>query len=312
MQEVMSDHTYELIIIGGGPAGLAAGLYAARDELDCLLFERGAIGGQVILSNEIANYPGFLDLHSGLDLAKRLSDHALHFGLRVQSQAVDSITSSGGIISVGAAEARHNAKSVIIATGSSYRKLGIPGEDRLQGSGVSYCGSCDGPFFRDKSVVVIGGGDASVEEAIFLSRFASEVKLVHRRDKLRAGPALQKLALENKKIKFIWNSIPREIRGDKMVEGVLIENVRDGRKEEVRCGGVFILVGTKPNSDFLRGFVKLDDNGYVITDINMRTSVGGVFAAGDVRKDSVRQIASSVGDGVTALIQAERYIGTLD
>ena len=151
-----------------------------------------------------------------------------------------------------------------------------------------------------------------MEEAIFLTRFASEVKLVHRRDKLRAGPALQKQALKNKKIKFIWNSVPREIHGDRAVEAVLIENMRDGQKGEIHCDGVFIFVGTEPNSDFLRGFVKLDDNGYVITDINMRTSVGGVFAAGDVRKDSVRQIAASVGDGVTALIQAERYIGTLD
>ena len=304
----MTDHLYELIIIGGGPAGLAAGIYAARDSLDCLLFEKDTSGGQLKLATEVANYPGFSASLTGDELAKRMREHASRFGLTVQRETVVTLGARGSAISVTTDKRRYRARAVIVATGSSYRVLGVPGEERLRGRGVSYCGSCDGPLFRGRSLVVIGGGDTALEEALFLTRFAAEIRIVHRRNELRAKRCLQELAFAHKKIAFILDSVVREIRGQERVTGVLIENVREGSARELTCDGVFIFIGTQPNSRFLEGCCARDEAGYVVTDCNMRTSAPGVFAAGDVRNDSVRQIASAVGDGVTALIRAEQFL----
>ena len=308
----MADYTYELIIIGGGPAGLTAGLYAARDGLNFLLFEKGTAGGQMLLSTEIDNYPGFSESIIGIELAQKMRSHGERFGMSVRSEEAKGLAVRDGAIYVATDKGEYGSKSVIVATGSSYRKLGVPGEESLLGRGVSYCGSCDGPFFRGRSLVVVGGGDSAIEEALFLTRFASGIKVVHRRNRLRAGPFLKKQASANEKIEFVWDSVVTEILGEEKVRGVVLENVHDGSRSELECDGVFIFIGAKPSTDFLRGVVELDETGYVVTDINMRASLPGVFAAGDVRRDSVKQIAVSVGDGVTALIHAERYIEVLD
>jgi thioredoxin reductase (NADPH) len=304
----MTDHLYELIIIGGGPAGLAAGIYAARDSLDCLLFEKDTAGGQLILATEVANYPGFSAPLTGYELAERMREHASRFGLTVQGEAVVALDVQENAISITTDTRRYSARSVIVATGSSYRMLGVPGEERLRGRGVSYCGSCDGPLFRGRSLIVVGGGDTALEEALLLTRFAAEIRIVHRRNELRAKRYLQKLARAHPGIEFVLDSVVREIRGQERVTGVLIENLRGGGARELTCDGVFIFIGTHPNSGFLGGCCARDEAGHVVTDRNMCTSAPGVFAAGDVRTDSVRQIASAVGDGVTALIRAEQFL----
>lgn len=304
----MTDPAYELIIVGGGPAGLAAGVYAARDGLRCLLLEKGHAGGQVNLATEVANYPGFTSSIPGIRLADMLREHAEKFSLRILAEKAASLAVEGRFIGITTDKGSYATRTAIIAAGASLRTLGVPGEERLRGRGVSYCGSCDGPLFKEKSLVVVGGGDTAIEEALFLTRFARRVRLVHRREKLRAHRGLQQKARENKKIEFVWNSVVKEIRGEGSVQGVLVEDVRAGGHAELPCDGVFIFVGSTPDTGFLRGALALDEEGYIITDIAMRTSLEGVFAAGDVRKDSVRQIASAVGDGVTAVIQAERYL----
>ncbi|MCX6355505.1 MAG: thioredoxin-disulfide reductase [Candidatus Aureabacteria bacterium] len=306
----MSDHAHELIIIGGGPAGLAAGVYAARDGLDCVLLEKQHPGGQVIRTLQIANYPGFTAPSSGIDLADKFRRHAEEFNLAIRTETVRSLIPEGGLLKIATDQNLYRTKTAIIATGSSYKTLGVPGEKRLEGRGVSYCGSCDGPLYKGKSLIVVGGGDTALEEAIFLTRFAREVKLVHRRDTLRATRGLQKQAHATGKIDFLWNSIVREIRGETKVEAAMVEDRREGGVRELACDGVFIFIGSTPNNDFLRGTLALDEEGFVIADISMRTSLPGVFAAGDIRKDSVRQIASAVGDGVTAIMNAERFLDT--
>lgn len=305
----MPDHLYELIIIGGGPAGLAAGIYAARDGLDCLLFEKNAQGGQLALTSEIANYPGFATPISGHELAGRMREHAARFGLAAHAETVTALEVEGNAFLVATDKRRCRSRAVIVAAGSSYRTLGVPGEERLMGRGVSYCGSCDGPLFRGGSLVVVGGGDTALEEALFLTRFAARIRLVHRRSELRAKRYLQKLAHGHPKMEFALGTVIREIRGQERVTGVVIEDVQNGGIFELACDGVFVFVGAQPNTGFLQGCCACDGKGYVVTGCDMRTSVRGVFAAGDVRAGSVRQIASAVGDGVTALIHAEQFLG---
>ncbi len=307
----MADRLHELIIIGGGPAGLAAGIYAARDGLDCLLFEKGSPGGQIVSSSQVENYPGFPHPISGLELAEKMKEQALRFGLAIAEREVTSLAGGEGTLRVAAGGETYRSRAVIVATGATYRSLGVPGEERLRGRGVSYCGSCDGPLFRGRRVSVVGGGDTAIEEALFLSRFASTTTVIHRRDRLRASPHFRKRALSEKRIGFIWHSVVREILGDEAVRAVIVEDVRDGARSEVPCEGVFIFIGSVPNSGFLKGFLDLDEGGYIVTDIAMRASIPGVFAAGDVRSHSARQVASSVGDGVTALREAECYLAAL-
>lgn len=302
---------HDCIIIGGGPAGLAAGIYVTRDGIDCVLLERNVPGGQTLLTREIANYPGYPVPVSGAELTQKLMEQAESFGLRVKNEEVRGLKVRDPGIHLQCGKSEYSTHAVIVATGASHRKLEVPGEDRLCGRGVSYCGSCDGPFFRNKDVVVVGGGDTAAEEALLLARYAKNVTMVHRRDELRACDYYKKNIAAEKKINIIWNSIVREITGKEKVEGVELEDRQTGERRSLRCEGVFIFVGTMPNVRFLIGEAKLNEYGQVVTDLAMRSSACGVYAVGDVRAESVRQIASAVGDGVTAGIYAIRYLDRL-
>ncbi len=298
---------YEVIIVGGGPAGLTAGLYASRAGLKALLVERGLFGGQIVNARHIENYPGFPEGISGIDLAALMQQQAIKYGLETMNAEVKAIR-PGDIYSVVTTNGSFKAQAVIIAAGSKHRKLDVPGEDRLLGLGVSYCATCDGFFFRDLDVAVVGGGDTAITDALELAQHASRVYIIHRRDKLRAGHVLQQQALAQAKLKFIWNTVVEEITGDKKVTGLRLRNVKTGEISTLSLAGVFVAVGLEPNSQCFADIVKLDEAGHIITNEFMSTSAPGIFAVGDIRKNSVRQIASAVGDGATAAIAAFRYI----
>jgi thioredoxin reductase (NADPH) len=306
---------YDILIIGGGPAGLAAGLYAARAKMDALLVERAACGGQVLIADTIENYPGFPDGIKGPDLAGWMTKQAGHFGLKIESAeaaCVEAKRSGKEPFTVKlAGDGELKALSIIVATGARWNKLGVPGEAHLTGRGVSYCATCDGPLFRAKDVVVVGGGDTALEDALFLTKFADRVMIVHRRDRLRATKILQERVNANKKIELCLNSTAAEIVGNTKVEGVKVKDVPTGKEKVVKCDGVFVLIGLVPNSDVVNGVVKLRPKGYVITDEEMRTSAEGIFAAGDVRAKILRQVVTATGDGAIAATSAERYVDRL-
>ena len=299
---------YDLIIAGGGPAGLTAGLYAARARLQTLLVEKMAPGGQAATTFHIENYPGFAQGISGPDLAQAMEDQAKQFGLEVTYGEVKGLGSREPFWELEVEDRKVKAKAVIVATGVEPRKLGIPGEETLRGRGVSYCATCDGPFFKDQDIGVIGGGDSAVEEALYLTRFARRVYLIHRRDALRAEKIIQERAFENPKIEILWDTVVTSVVGDSGVEGLELQNVKTKSPRSLKVGGVFFYVGWLSNTGFLKGTLNLDDQGYVLTDDNLATSAAGVFAAGDVRKKLLRQIATAVGDGATAAFAAEKYI----
>jgi thioredoxin reductase (NADPH) len=302
---------HDLIIIGGGPAGLTAGLYNARARLDVLLLERLAPGGQVLTTDWVENYPGFPDGISGFELMDKMKTQAERFGLKILSEEVAKLELSEKRKVVATTQGPKEAKAIILASGATWKKLGIEGEDQLMGRGVSFCATCDGPFYRDQDVAVIGGGDTAVEEAIFLTRFVSKVYLVHRRDQLRATKLLQERAMAQEKIEFVWDTVPVQILGKDGVEGIELKNVKSGSVSRRDIKGVFVFIGTIPNTELVKGQVDLDENGFVITDNNMETSVSGVFAAGDVRSKLFRQIATAVGEGAAASFSAEKYIESL-
>ena len=304
----MEKADYDLIIAGGGPAGLTAGLYAARARLQTLLVEKMAPGGQAATTFHIENYPGFAQGISGPDLAQAMEDQAKRFDLEVTYGEVKGLGSREPFWELEVEDRKVSAKAVIVATGVEPRKLGVPGEETLRGRGVSYCATCDGPFFKDQDIGVIGGGDSAVEEALYLTRFARRVYLVHRRDALRAEKIIQERALENPKIEILWDTVVTRVVGDSGVEGLELQNVKTKGTQSLKVGGVFFYVGWLSNTGFLKGTLNLDDQGYVLTDDTMATSAVGVFAAGDVRKKLLRQIATAVGDGATAAFAAERYI----
>jgi len=304
----MQKADYDLIIAGGGPAGLTAGLYAARARLRTLLVEKMAPGGQAATTFYIENYPGFAQGISGPDLTQAMEEQAKRFGLEVTYGEVKGLSSRKPFWELEVEDRKVSAKAVIVATGVEPRKLGVPGEETLRGRGVSYCATCDGPFFKDQDIGVIGGGDSAVEEALYLTRFARRVYLVHRRDALRAEKIIQERALENPKIEILWDTVVTRVVGDSGVEGLELQNVKTKGTRSLKVGGVFFYVGLLSNAGFLRGTLNLDDQGYVLTDDTMATSAVGVFAAGDVRKKLLRQIATAVGDGATAAFAAERYI----
>ncbi|MBW2030360.1 MAG: thioredoxin-disulfide reductase [Deltaproteobacteria bacterium] len=298
----------DLIIIGGGPAGLTAGLYGARARMDLLLLEKLAPGGQVMNTNWVENYPGFPEGVSGFELVDRMKNQAEKFGLEIRSEEVIGLELAPEAKGVITPKERFATKAVILATGATWRKLGIEGEDLLIGKGVSYCATCDGPFYRDMDVAVIGGGDTAVEESLFLTRFAKKIYLVHRRDQLRATKLLQERAMAEEKISFVWDTIPLKILGDNGVEGLETKNLKTGEVTCIPVQGVFVFIGTTPNTELVKDKLELDPNGFVITDENMETSFPGVFAAGDVRSKMFRQIATAVGEGAAAARAAEKFI----
>ncbi|MDI6907792.1 MAG: thioredoxin-disulfide reductase [Thermoanaerobacterales bacterium] len=298
----------DLVIIGGGPAGLAAGIYAMRSGLDAVLMERGAPGGAVLNTEKIENYPGFPGGIDGPQLMSRMEKHARDLGLPMETNEVHEITRDGGIFRLRTRTGEVETRTIILATGTGPRPLGVEGETRLRGRGVSYCAICDGAFFRDQVVAVVGGGDAAVEEAQFLTKFAAKVYLIHRRDSLRAAKGIQKGALENEKIEPLWSSVVTEIRGGNSVEEVVVKNLKTEEKTTLKVDGIFVYVGVKPNSYIVEGLVELDERGFIVTDNQMRTSVPGIFAAGDVRTTPLRQVVTAVADGAVAAIYAERYL----
>lgn len=306
----MSSKTWDVVIIGGGPAGLTAGLYTSRACLRTLLLEKGAIGGQAATTDWVENYPGFVEGVSGFDLMLRFQQQAERFGLEIRQEEVLGLEAEDSWKQVRTAEGVYSARAVIIASGASPRRLGVPGEDTFYGRGVSYCATCDGAFFRDKTVAVVGGGNAAVEEAIFLTRYVSQLYLIHRRDRLRATGIAQERAFRNPKIKFCWNSAVEEIRGKDQVEKICIRDLKTRQVRELAVDGVFVYVGVDPNTAFLRSAVRQNNEGYIITDSMLQTSVPGVFAAGDVRDKDFRQIATAVGDGALAALYAERYLAS--
>ena len=299
---------YELVIIGGGPAGLTAGLSAARAGLNAVLIEKIVPGGQVIVSDWIENYPGFPEGLSGPDLVQKITEQVKRFDLNIESNEVVSVDLSEPSKKITLNDRTITTHTIIIATGAFPKKLGVPGEDTFYGKGISSCATCDGPFFKDLIVAAVGGGDTAVQESLFLTKFAKKVYLIHRRDRLRAAAILQKRALSNEKIEIIWDSVLTDISGLTNVENITVQNVKTGGKIRLSVDGCFIWVGTIPNTKFLADSVKLDEYGFIVADLNMETSVPGVFAVGDVRNTPLRQIATAVGDGAIAAISAENYI----
>ncbi len=298
---------YDVIIIGGGPAGLTAGLYTSRAGLKSLLLERGIMGGQMVNATLIENYPGFPEGISGAELGSLMHRQAERYGLKIVVTEVASISEKQPY-TVVASDGSFEATAVIITTGSEYRKMGVPGEENFAGRGVSYCATCDGFFFRNREVAVVGGGDTAVTDALELSQHASKVYVIHRRDQLRAGKVLQERAFSHPKLEFIWSTVVEEAVGDKVLNGLKLLNVKTGQKSALKVDGVFVAVGLMPNSRTFFDIVELDDAGYVVTDETMATSASGIFAAGDIRSSSPRQIATAVGDGTTAAMSAFRYI----
>lgn len=304
----MKSVDYDLVIIGGGPAGLTAGLYASRARLNVILIEKVVPGGQVLISDWIENYPGFPEGISGPDLIQKMTEQVKKFDLNIESNEVISLDLSDPVKKIELSDRTITSYTIIIATGASPRKLGIPGEDIFLGRGLSTCATCDGPFFKDKIVAAVGGGDTAVQESIFLTKFVKKVYLIHRRDQLRATRILQERAFANDKIEFIWDSVLTGIDGLSNVEKVTIKNVKTGETKELSVDGCFIWTGILPNTEFLKNEVKVDDYGFIIVDSNMQSSVPGVFAAGDVRSTGLRQIVTAVGDAARAVFSAEHYI----
>ena len=304
----------KVVIIGSGPAGLTAALYTGRAMLRPVVIAGNQLGGQISITSEVENYPGFPGGGvTGPNLVDLMVKQAEDFGARlVYDEVVEVDFSHGSPFHVKTYGEAYEADAVIVTAGASPRRLGIPGEEAYIGRGVSYCGTCDGFFFRGKEIVVVGGGDSALEESIFLTKFATNVRVIHRREALRAGPILQKRAFENEKISFIWNTVPEEVVGNGVVEAVTLRNVQTNEVSTLKTDGVFIFIGHYPNSKFLEGPVEMDEHGYVITDELMRTSVPGVFAAGEIQDPIYRQIATSVGQGCAAAIQAERWLSERD
>jgi thioredoxin reductase (NADPH) len=299
----------QLVILGSGPAGLTAALYAARARLEPLVVTGNQLGGQISITSEVENYPGFPEGTTGPELVELMQKQAERFGARLLIDEVSEVDfREGPPFRLKSHSETFEARAVIIATGASPRRLGVPGEERLIGRGVSFCATCDGFFFRGKEVVVVGGGDSALEEGLFLTRFANRVQVIHRRDKLRAGETLQARANANDKMSFTWDTVVEEVLGDGKVEGVRTRHVKSDEVEELSADGVFIYIGHDPNTGLFEGQLKMDERGYLIADKRMMTSMPGVFAAGEVQDPIYRQIATSVGQGCAAAMMAERWL----
>lgn len=299
---------YDVIIIGGGPAGLTAGLYTSRARLKTLLIESGIFGGQMMTTEQIENYPGFPQGVSGEELSRLMEEQAKRFGMETINDEVLEVSIEGAPKKVKTYGGDYFCRALIICTGTEYRKLGVPGEEKFKGRGISYCATCDGAFFKDSRIIVVGGGDSALTEALFLTKFVKELTIIHRRDALRATKIYQERAMSNPKIKFLWNSVVQEIKGDDTVRSVIVKNVKTGELTEMEIEGAFLFIGLMPRTQFLKDLVQMDQEGYILTNENCETSVKGVFAAGDCRKKLLRQISTSVGDGATAAFAAEKYL----
>lgn len=314
-EEIKEEIIYDAIIIGGGPAGLTAGIYLSRARMNTLLIEKALPGGQAILTEIIENYPGFPHGIAGPELMQKMEEQAVGFGLKIEYGEAAEVRIKEGkedkvkIVKINNQEYR--TLTTILASGAEASKLGVPGEEELRGRGVSYCATCDAPFFKNQKIVVIGGGDTAIEEALYLTKFAQGVILIHRRDRLRATKILQERVFSNKKINFAWDSVVTKILGKEKLEGVLIQNKKTGEEKEIPCQGVFVFVGNVPNSKFLNESIKLDEKGYILTDDNMMTSQEGIYACGDVRKKLLRQVVTACGEGATAAFSAQKYIEEL-
>ncbi len=302
------EREYEVVIIGGGPAGLTAGIYAARARLKSLLIEKGAVGGWIINAGEVENYPGFPDGVNGLALVDAMQQQATKFGLEMLTAEVTGLELKGEEKVLQTSEGDIVARAVIVAGGSDRVKLGVPGEDEFTGRGVAYCAVCDGYFYRDVPVAVVGGGNAAMNEALELTKFASKVTVIHRREELRATKILQERAFAAPKIEFLWDTVVEAVEGENTVKRLRLKNVKTGEKSTLDISGVFVAVGFRPNTGYLKKVVTLEKDGTIITNEKMETNVPGIFAAGDIRSSSIRQVAGAVGDGAVAAIYVEHYL----
>ena len=308
------ENVYDVVIIGAGPAGLSAALYAGRAKMKTLVLEGTKVGGQIAITSEVANYPGSIHDATGPTLTARMVEQADEFGAeRVKDIAV-SVDFTGKVKVIKGEKGTYHGKSIIIATGATPRVIGCPGEVELTGKGVSYCATCDADFFQDLEVFVVGGGDTAVEEAIYLTKFAKKVTIVHRREELRAAKSIQEMAFNNPKIEFMWNSVIVDIKGDGIVESAVFHNRVTGETTEIHADeedgtfGIFVFVGYDPVSQVFKGCINTDEAGYIITDSQMNTNVEGVFAAGDIRVKTLRQVITAAADGAIAAVEAEKYI----
>jgi thioredoxin reductase (NADPH) len=304
-----NDQVYDLLIIGGGPAGLTAAVYAGRAALKTLLFAGAVPGGQIANTDRVENYPGFPEGISGVELAQRLHAQAEHFVGKAVADFVTEVDFSTSPLTVKTRSQTYEGRAAILATGAFPRRLGVPGEKEFFGRGVSTCATCDGFFYRDKHVVVVGGGDSAIDEGLFLTKFASKVTVIHRRDQLRATKSLQERAFANPKMKFEWDTVVEEILGDETVTGVKVRNVKTEELSVIEADGVFVYVGLVPGTKLFEGQLELNAQGYIVTDTHQRTSVPGVFAAGDVQNPDFRQVVIAAGAGAKAVIEADRYLG---
>ena len=302
MQEI------DIAIVGGGPAGLAAGLYASRALRRTVLWEREMLGGQIATTSLVENYPGFPDGVNGLDLAMAMHRQAERFGMETRNEAVTALRRDGRHFVLSTDGDEMQTKSVIVTAGAEPNKLGVPGEAELTGKGVSYCASCDAAFFKGVAVAVVGGGDTAIDEALFTTRYASHVHVIHRRDTLRASKILQERALADPKIDFTWDTVVEQVNGNGAVSSLGLRNVKTGERSELPVSAMFVFVGQTPNSELLHGLVPLDGGGHAQVNLWMETAVLGLFAAGDVRAEAAKQLVTAAGDGVTAAIRAEHYI----
>lgn len=305
----MSSKTYDVLIVGGGGAGLTAALYTSRAKLSTILLEKLTPGGQIALTDLVENYPGFPEGVTGTEISQRMEEQAKRYGTEVVYDEVTGIEKKDGrfLVKRNGGEPLE-AKGLIIASGASYRNLQVPGERELTGKGVSYCATCDGAFFKEKELVIVGGGDSAMQEGLFLTRFASKISVVHRRDQLRASPILQERARQHPKMKFIWNTVVTEIQGQKKVERVTLKNVQTGETQDFKTDGVFVFIGHDPNTGFLKGLVGLDEKGYVKANDKLETSVPGIFVCGEVRAGAVKQLISCCGEGCEAALACQEYV----
>jgi thioredoxin reductase (NADPH) len=314
-EKVKKEKIYDVIIIGGGAAGLTSGIYLTRARMNTLLIEKMSPGGQAILTEVIENYPGFPQGITGPELMQKIEEQALRFGLKIEYGEVVKVEikeeKQGKIKTVKTDNQEYKTLAIILASGAEASKLEVPGEEELRGRGVSYCATCDAPFFKDQKIVVVGGGDMAIEEALYLTKFVREATIIHRRDRLRATKILQERVFSNKKINFAWDSVVTKILGKEKVESVLVQNKKTSEEKVISCQGVFVFVGNIPNSKFLNELIKLDKKSYILTDDNMLTSQEGIYACGDVRKKILRQVVTACGEGATAAFAAQKYIEEL-